>query len=183
MPRPLPCPGCHQTEGLKVCARCKRVGYCGPEHQKAHWGEHKRLCADPGDRPRCLQREVPDGKLAWIIVFNAGVEHKRETAETIVAHARRLGALPEGREAAVHFAAPNLGMATLAPLQTAARTVVVGRALRAQALADALSQAIRDGTSTFVHDFLAADGSAISTWSVASGRILSGGAGADQGPS
>jgi hypothetical protein len=27
---------------LKVCARCRRVAYCGAEHQAADWKRHKR---------------------------------------------------------------------------------------------------------------------------------------------
>jgi hypothetical protein len=27
-----------------VCARCRLVGYCGTEHQRKDWKEHKRVC-------------------------------------------------------------------------------------------------------------------------------------------
>lgn len=27
-----------------VCSQCETVAYCGPEHQKSHWLEHKTLC-------------------------------------------------------------------------------------------------------------------------------------------
>jgi hypothetical protein len=30
--------------GPKVCALCKEVAYCGPAHQKEHWGIHKKTC-------------------------------------------------------------------------------------------------------------------------------------------
>ena len=31
---------------FSVCARCQQVGYCSPEHQKAHWkAVHKHQCA------------------------------------------------------------------------------------------------------------------------------------------
>ena len=30
---------------FSVCARCQQVGYCSPEHQKAHWkAAHKHQC-------------------------------------------------------------------------------------------------------------------------------------------
>jgi hypothetical protein len=30
---------------FSVCARCQQVGYCSPEHQKAHWkATHKHQC-------------------------------------------------------------------------------------------------------------------------------------------
>jgi hypothetical protein len=41
----LPCTVCGDTEKTMKCARCKVVAYCGKEHQKADWKEHKRICA------------------------------------------------------------------------------------------------------------------------------------------
>ena len=35
-------------KGLLACSRCKTVGYCCIEHQKAHWKKHKLSCVDPG---------------------------------------------------------------------------------------------------------------------------------------
>ncbi|KAH6959925.1 hypothetical protein BKA56DRAFT_599820 [Ilyonectria sp. MPI-CAGE-AT-0026] len=40
----LPCKVCGKTEGIKRCGRCKVVGYCGKEHQKADWKVHKKIC-------------------------------------------------------------------------------------------------------------------------------------------
>ena len=37
-------PGC-AGRGLKQCARCQRVRYCGVECQHAHWPEHKPKCS------------------------------------------------------------------------------------------------------------------------------------------
>ena len=42
-------PGCNLNYvncggGLKRCARCKAVAYCGKEHQKMHWKVHKQTC-------------------------------------------------------------------------------------------------------------------------------------------
>jgi hypothetical protein len=32
-------------KAFSVCARCQQVGYCSPEHQKAHWkAAHKHEC-------------------------------------------------------------------------------------------------------------------------------------------
>ena len=37
-------PGC-AGRGLKACACCQRVRYCGVECQHAHWPEHKPKCS------------------------------------------------------------------------------------------------------------------------------------------
>lgn len=37
------CPICNQT-ALKFCGRCRNVWYCGKNHQKQHWKEHKTKC-------------------------------------------------------------------------------------------------------------------------------------------
>ena len=29
---------------LLQCSRCQVVYYCGTEHQKLHWKEHKKIC-------------------------------------------------------------------------------------------------------------------------------------------
>ncbi|XP_024868161.1 SET and MYND domain-containing protein DDB_G0277331-like isoform X2 [Temnothorax curvispinosus] len=29
---------------LKLCSNCKMISYCGQEHQKQHWKQHKPLC-------------------------------------------------------------------------------------------------------------------------------------------
>jgi hypothetical protein len=41
----LPCKVCGELEKTKRCGRCKVVAYCGKEHQKADWKEHKKVCA------------------------------------------------------------------------------------------------------------------------------------------
>ncbi|KAL4451946.1 hypothetical protein ABPG75_007608 [Micractinium tetrahymenae] len=42
------CAGCKQLAiGLRRCARCKGIWYCGPECQRQHWPEHRQHC-----RPR-----------------------------------------------------------------------------------------------------------------------------------
>ena len=38
------CKVCGKLEGIKRCARCKAVVYCGIEHQKADWKTHKMFC-------------------------------------------------------------------------------------------------------------------------------------------
>ena len=30
---------------LQMCSRCKRVRYCGPQCQRAHWRAHKARCS------------------------------------------------------------------------------------------------------------------------------------------
>ena len=43
------CAGCEKKEEFRgdfnLCARCKKVAYCGKECQKAHWKTHKQRCA------------------------------------------------------------------------------------------------------------------------------------------
>ncbi|KAH6953734.1 hypothetical protein BKA56DRAFT_604793 [Ilyonectria sp. MPI-CAGE-AT-0026] len=39
----LPCKVCGKTEEIKRCGRCKVVGYCGKEQQKADWKVHKKI--------------------------------------------------------------------------------------------------------------------------------------------
>ncbi|GJE89913.1 zinc finger MYND domain-containing protein [Phanerochaete sordida] len=34
---------CDETEGLSICASCRLVRYCSPEHQHEHWEKHKGL--------------------------------------------------------------------------------------------------------------------------------------------
>jgi hypothetical protein len=31
---------------LQMCSRCKRVRYCGPQCQLAHWQAHKAKCCE-----------------------------------------------------------------------------------------------------------------------------------------
>lgn len=40
----------HRGNGIRckasnVCSKCKSVWYCGREHQKLHWKEHKKVCS------------------------------------------------------------------------------------------------------------------------------------------
>jgi tetratricopeptide (TPR) repeat protein len=39
-----PCTNCAKTHAPQRCP-CYRASYCGPKCQKAHWGEHKDVCA------------------------------------------------------------------------------------------------------------------------------------------
>ncbi|KAL7410011.1 hypothetical protein BDY24DRAFT_189552 [Mrakia frigida] len=32
---------------LKFCSICKSVAYCSPEHQRADWKRHKKVCVAP----------------------------------------------------------------------------------------------------------------------------------------
>ncbi|KAK0486653.1 hypothetical protein EDD18DRAFT_1360662 [Armillaria luteobubalina] len=39
------CAACEKRDmRLQKCSRCKKVSYCGPECQKAHWKKHKPVC-------------------------------------------------------------------------------------------------------------------------------------------
>lgn len=39
------CVVCGKTKGLKKCSRCKIAFYCGVEHQKQDWPNHKKVCS------------------------------------------------------------------------------------------------------------------------------------------
>lgn len=39
------CEVCRQAGGVEMCERCETVGYCGFEHKKQDWKEHKQVCA------------------------------------------------------------------------------------------------------------------------------------------
>lgn len=41
------CEVCQKVDGLKRCARCGVVAYCGKEHQLADWKTHKQVCKKP----------------------------------------------------------------------------------------------------------------------------------------
>lgn len=38
------CANCSKTNCKLRCSKCSTVYYCGPECQKAHWQEHKKIC-------------------------------------------------------------------------------------------------------------------------------------------
>ncbi|KAG0014001.1 Programmed cell death protein 2 [Entomortierella chlamydospora] len=49
--------------GPKVCSKCHKVSYCGPEHQTIHWskGLHKQLCGtNPPTSSPALDSEMAD---------------------------------------------------------------------------------------------------------------------------
>lgn len=59
------CP-CGVSVGTKACAKCKVASYCGKEHQKRDYKEHKKIC-------HLLQsmREMSEGQRMW---FREGEE-------------------------------------------------------------------------------------------------------------
>ncbi len=36
--------GCAVIQGLKSCTQCRKVHYCGQEHQKLDWKSHQKVC-------------------------------------------------------------------------------------------------------------------------------------------
>lgn len=48
------CSLCQENAELK-CSGCKQVWYCGKEHQKKHWKEHKASC-----RPFTVSKDLCD---------------------------------------------------------------------------------------------------------------------------
>lgn len=56
--------GCTVASRLR-CSRCKVQHYCSPEHQKADWGAHKRVCKSQREKEEERQKaqppKVPEG--------------------------------------------------------------------------------------------------------------------------
>ncbi|XP_011868477.1 PREDICTED: uncharacterized protein LOC105562330 isoform X2 [Vollenhovia emeryi] len=49
----------HNISKLCRCSRCKRIQYCGTEHQKQHWKDHKPICkAIPDVLQTCSVEDV-----------------------------------------------------------------------------------------------------------------------------
>jgi hypothetical protein len=40
------CPLCDKKTNLLTCGKCKAMSYCGKEHQKMHWKQHKKVCSN-----------------------------------------------------------------------------------------------------------------------------------------
>ena len=40
---------CDIQENLKLCSKCNIYSYCGQEHQKKGWPDHKDICKDIKD--------------------------------------------------------------------------------------------------------------------------------------
>jgi hypothetical protein len=57
----FPCFWCKVLPGTQRCAGCKRVGYCGPVCQKAHWkSTHKKTCQEkPAAEEEKKEEEKP----------------------------------------------------------------------------------------------------------------------------
>ena len=60
------CAKCGGIKNLMQCGRCKKVKYCSPDCQKAHWKEHKAAC-----------QERPD----WVLSRPKGGLNKQFTAD------------------------------------------------------------------------------------------------------
>ncbi|KAJ5246354.1 hypothetical protein N7468_001337 [Penicillium chermesinum] len=41
---PTGCPLCEKAEHLRRCSGCRILQYCGQDHQRQHWPEHKSAC-------------------------------------------------------------------------------------------------------------------------------------------
>ncbi|KZT39318.1 hypothetical protein SISSUDRAFT_1128146 [Sistotremastrum suecicum HHB10207 ss-3] len=44
------CAVCGKAQGLKACTKCRKVWYCGSQHQLDDWQEHRRHCQCPKPR-------------------------------------------------------------------------------------------------------------------------------------
>jgi TPR repeat protein len=52
-----------EQDGLRYCAGCKKVAYCSPEHQRAHWKTHKPLCRrEKRDKSRASKKPSAEAK-------------------------------------------------------------------------------------------------------------------------
>lgn len=87
---PLPekgqCAICKTETGLSSCKGCLVVFYCGRDHHKEDWSNHKRLCKD--------------GKLIWKTNWEAlehmkpGRKPKRQLARLLHLEPRRCTSIP-----------------------------------------------------------------------------------------
>jgi hypothetical protein len=65
------CAACGK-EGTSVCGRCKKVSYCGPACQKAHWKSHKTTCQLSLENVACCDACKVVGKKAKLACLFCG---------------------------------------------------------------------------------------------------------------
>ena len=56
------CIVCGKQVDLQHCAQCKVVQFCGQEHQRKYWFEHKMACKSIGKARKELEHAQKDGK-------------------------------------------------------------------------------------------------------------------------
>jgi hypothetical protein len=59
-----PCGVCQKPAEFR-CTACFNIFYCGAEHQKAHWKEHKKSCK----KPYILEENATCGRSVFIFVM------------------------------------------------------------------------------------------------------------------
>ncbi|KAG0352481.1 Programmed cell death protein 2, partial [Gamsiella multidivaricata] len=66
--------------GPKICSKCHKVSYCGPEHQAIHWtkGLHKQLC---GTNPPASPSPALDSDLAELSISSKTTSAQQEKIE------------------------------------------------------------------------------------------------------
>ncbi|XP_014215256.1 uncharacterized protein LOC106644318 [Copidosoma floridanum] len=88
------CKSCGYETALKRCSNCKMISYCGKEHQKHHWLQHKNLCRvlsemlDETDKSNLLegfggvsQHEWVKAKMNLMLLVSLKLERKLEPYE------------------------------------------------------------------------------------------------------
>lgn len=80
------CAVCNSTLKLLNCSACKQIAYCGVEHQKSDWPNHKLIC-------KKLQQAEKDGFYKEILVEGQGETPKTETQ----VHVTYKGSLTNGK--------------------------------------------------------------------------------------
>ena len=60
---------------LKICGRCLTIRYCGYDHQRKHWPEHKLICSELAelysDNQDLQKKEIIPRVLGLIIPFTS----------------------------------------------------------------------------------------------------------------
>ena len=66
LPKAKACRKCGaEGKRLQLCSRCKRVQYCSPEFQKAHYGEHRVFCKAATSEDGMILQLGGEKMVAW----------------------------------------------------------------------------------------------------------------------